>query len=91
MRPGVAVQSRLAVFLADPDLVHSEDLPMTEPVQSCSAGSVDTGRKRAIELLIKLQTIGNAEVYRLASEAQQMLELPVAGEPQTVSIPEGGK
>jgi len=34
-----------------------------------------SGKRRAIELLIKLQTIGDATIYRLASEAQQMLEL----------------
>ncbi|MCK1479289.1 hypothetical protein IVB27_32265 [Bradyrhizobium sp. 197] len=84
--PAATVETKSAPELG-PSQNNAERLPQGDQAGS-GAGthlSADTGRQRAIELLIKLQTLGNAEVYRLASEAQQMLELPISVSPQPPS------
>lgn len=43
--------------------------------RSSAASASAAGVERALELLVMLQTIGDAKVYRLASEAHQMLTL----------------
>jgi hypothetical protein len=82
LRSGLAVQSGLAVFLADPDLVHSEDLPMTDPILPSSAG-IESALRAAFP---HFQDGAEITADAIRSIGREYLDMVMSWEPQKTEI-----